>query len=342
MSNLTRAHRELFRREPDERFSSLETLTTYCRQQRDDSCELWWQPDRLATRPVDTQQLNLEGADGAQLRLTEWSFSQLCALCGVHKGTVNRLQANTAGQIFRETLPAGNKPIQVLSTADQARSIHGASYTRLFNAELLDVVADCADGFEPPPKGINGATGLYCGEQDLFIFLIDPTGWVEINGESFAPGFFCWNSEVGKRSLGLQTFWFQSVCANHLVWDPIETVEFSRRHTANIHESLDLVRDLIGNLVKKRDKRRDGFAQAIKMAMGTRFAESADEAIVDITRQGLTRTIAAKAIELSKQRGALTIFSVVDALTQLSQKSVNAGDRTLLDQKAAGLLALAV
>jgi hypothetical protein len=36
----------------------------------------------------------------------------------------------------------------------------------------------------------------------MFCFLIDPTGWTEINGEAFAPGFFLWNSEVGKRSVG--------------------------------------------------------------------------------------------------------------------------------------------
>ena len=50
------------------------------------------------------------------------------------------------------------------------------------------------------------------GEQDMFCFMIDPTGWIEIEGENFAPGFFVWNSEVGRRSLGIQTFWFQAIC----------------------------------------------------------------------------------------------------------------------------------
>jgi hypothetical protein len=56
----------------------------------------------------------------------------------------------------------------------------------------------------------------------MFCFLIDPTGWTEIEGEAFAPGFFLWNSEVGRRSLGIQTFWFQAVCRNHIVWDAIQ------------------------------------------------------------------------------------------------------------------------
>lgn len=45
----------------------------------------------------------------------------------------------------------------------------------------------------------------------MLVFLIDLTGCTEINGEAFAPGFFLRNSEVGKRSVGIQTFWFQAV-----------------------------------------------------------------------------------------------------------------------------------
>ena len=44
MPNLTRASRELFRRTPDETFSSLAALTTHCRQERDDSADVWEAP----------------------------------------------------------------------------------------------------------------------------------------------------------------------------------------------------------------------------------------------------------------------------------------------------------
>ena len=71
----------------------------------------------------------------------------------------------------------------------------------------------------------------------MFAFGIDPNAWVEIGGESFAPGFFVWNSEVGRRSVGVQTFWFQHVCQNHIVWDAIEVVELKRRHMGNIQDS---------------------------------------------------------------------------------------------------------
>ena len=103
------------------------------------------------------------------------------------------------------------------------RSLHGVAYTRLWNTDLLGVVDEFATDFQPPQAGAGGATGLYCGEQDMFAFLIDPTGWAEIDDQAFAPGFFVWNSEVGRRSLGIQTFWFQAVCENHIVWDARES-----------------------------------------------------------------------------------------------------------------------
>ena len=106
-------------------------------------------------------------------------------------------------------------------------------------------------GETPPQKAgdgsgdTEGGTGLYCGEQDMFYFLIDPAGWTEINGEAFAPGRtlplrsrpVVWNSQVGKRSVGVQTFWFQAVCQNHIVWDAVEVVDFSRKHTANVYDA---------------------------------------------------------------------------------------------------------
>src|SRR5690606_36074287 len=150
------------------------------------------------------------------------------------------------------------------------------SYTRLWDAELLSMVREFATDFQPPPTGFNGASGLYAGEQDMFIFMIDPTGWAEIEGEAFAPGFFLWNSEVGRRSAGGSTLVCQAVCKNHIVWDATEIVEFTRKHTARVRESFAEVRRIIENLVQKRDARRDGFVQTIAKAMRAELGQDAD------------------------------------------------------------------
>ena len=302
MQNLSRASRELFRRTPDETYSSLEALVSHCRQQREQSEDHWISPTGLWTRPMGSDGLLLTGGEDKVFAMNDWSFGQLCRLAGVTKETVNRLSPDTASRVFAETLPRGNKPLQIFGVGDQARSIHGASYTRLHNAELLDIVLDCADGFEPPPKGFNGGTGMYCGEQDMFCFLIDPTGWTDIGGESFAPGFFLWNSEVGRRSLGVETFWFQAICQNHIVWDAVEVVEFSRKHTANVHDSLAEVRQIIQSLALKRDQRRDAFARVIQRAMDTRLGDDANEVRAALSKAGVSRSLATQSMDWPSNR----------------------------------------
>lgn len=341
MSNLTRAHFEVFRRTPDECFSSLRELGEHCRAQKEQSFDRWHLPQAIRPRLSAVDQLLLEaGADGA-FSLNAWSFGQLCQLAKVSKDTVNRLSAETAVRVFEETLPAGKKPLQLLTQGEAVRSVHGTMYTRLHNADLVAVLHEFATDFGPPQKAMNGATGLYCGEEDMFCFLIDPLGWVEINDEAFAPGFFLWNSEVGKRSLGVQTFWFQAVCQNHIVWDAVEVVEFARKHTANVHESLSEIRRIIEALVRKRDERKDGFAKVVRKAMETRLGDEADEVAEVLAKAGVNQLLGKRALEIAREQGRFTIFALVDALTRLSGEMKNAGERTEADQKAGRLLQLA-
>lgn len=348
MVNLTRAHLELFSRTPDERFATLDDLWRHCRESRDASTDRWTPPTELAVRSM---QAGLQLAVmNDPLRLNDWSFSQLCTLSGISKDTVNRLSPETASRVFAETLPGGTKPLQVYTSGEMVRSIHGASYGRLHNVELLSIVREFATDFQPAQRaktsdsgedGAKEATGLYCGEQDMFCFLIDPTGWTEIDGEAFAPGFFLWNSEVGRRSVGIQTFWFQAVCQNHIVWDAKNVIDFSRKHTANVHEALTQVRQLIEQLVTRRDERRDGFVNVVRKAMQTKLGQDNEEAMKVLCQHGITRSLATEALKIAEQQGRLTIFAVVDALTRIAGKMKNAGDRTAADTKGASLLALA-
>lgn len=343
---LTRGHNELFRRSPDEAFASLDDLWQHCQRQRTESHDVWERPESLLP-VVSNGRLELGVRGEAAYRLNSWSFTQLCQTAGVSRDTVNRLTPETAAQVFAETMPKEGKPLQVLAHNGMARSLHAASYTRLHNVELLSVVREFATDFQPPQKagGPNdegrGSTGLYCGEQDMFCFLVDPTGWTEIEGEAFAPGFFLWNSEVGKRSVGIQTFWFQAICRNHIVWDAVEVIDFSRKHTANVGEAVAEIRRLIARLVDRRDERRDRFASVIAKAMKTPLGGEDDEVMKLLSKHGVTRMLAKEAINSARQSGRLTIFSIVDALTRLSGAIVNAGDRTDADESASSLLALA-
>lgn len=339
-STLTRASRELFRRSPDERFESLSGLHQHCQRQREDSAERWIAPDALLPRVVDGR-LDLEIGEAGTFRLTDWSFGQLCKLGGVSKDTLNKLSAETAGRALIETVPRLGKPMQTLTLGESVRSIHGTAYTRLDNVDLLNLVMEFATDFQPPQKAMGGGTGLYCGEQDMFVFLIDPLGWCEIEGEAFAPGFFLWNSEVGRRSVGMQTFWFQAVCANHIVWDAVEVVDFSRKHTAGVRDCLAGVRRMIEDLSRKRDERRDGFARVMANAFRAKLGDAAEEVAKVLAKHGIPRDFAKQALELAERQGRFTVFSLVDALTRISGQLANAGDRLDLDERSGRLLALA-
>ena len=337
---LTKAHHELFRREPDECFESLELLHRHCLDQREESIEHWHLPQRL-TPSLNNGRLRFD-LESEQFQLNDWSFGQLCKLCGVSRDTINRLHSETAARAIRETLPSADKPLQILGNGDSMRSIHGVTYTRLWNSELLDVVNEFASDFTPPQKAVdNQGTGLYCGEQDMFAFLIDPTGWAEIDGEAFAPGFFVWNSEIGRRSVGVQTFWFQKVCQNHIVWDAVEIAEFSRKHTSNVRDGLDEIRRRIEQLVARRDERRDTFASVIQKAMAEKLGDDADKVTRKLTAEKIPRYLIKDAMEIARRNGGFTIFALVDALTQLTQDIRFAGDRASLDAKIGQLLALA-
>ncbi|MEZ6100639.1 MAG: DUF932 domain-containing protein [Pirellulaceae bacterium] len=339
MATLKKAHDELFRRTPDEAYKSFDDLYDHCSRQRLQSEDLWERPQDLTL----THDMTVCAGDGNELILNDWSFSQMCRMAGVSKDTVNRLSHRTASRVFEETLPHADKPLQVLTTGSDIRSIHGVAYTRLWNADLLDVVKEFASDFTPPQKAMDDtSTGLYCGEQDLFAFMIDPTGWAEIEGEAFAPGFFVWNSEVGKRSLGIQTFWFQKVCQNHIVWDATKVVDFSRKHTANVRDGLNEIRSILERLVARRDERRDSFVTVMKKAMTERLGDDAEEVTKVLSAEKIPRGLIKDAMEIARQQGGFTIFALVDALTKLSQKVNYVGDRTELDSRIGQLLALAV
>ncbi len=350
---LTRAHRELFKRPADQCFTSFNDLWAHCQQMRDKSNERWMSPGELTIVPSD-------GSLGIERRcpdavhpdtwsLNSWSFGQLCSFAGVSRDTVNRLTPDTASMVFYETMPRNGKPIQLYEQGGTIRSVHPASYTRLENIELLSIVREFATDFVPPQRAgrsdpdtpdAAGGTGLYAGEQDMFCFLIDPAGWIEIEDEAFCPGMFVWNSEVGRRSVGIQTFWFQAICANHIVWDATEVVEFTRKHTANVRDVLPEIRQIIHRLVMKRDSRRDQFAKVIRKAMHEHLGTDDDDALKLLARHDIPRAVAKEALEQARRSGRFTIFSVVDALTRISGNLSYVGDRTDLDEKASRLLSL--
>jgi hypothetical protein len=344
MTNLTQASHELFCRPADERFETLAELATHCRNLKDRSRRLK-EPSAAFCPEVHDGRIGLRINGHPPFGLNDWAFGQLCGIAKVAKETVNRLLPETAAQVLTETLRdrcEDDLDLQALVYNDAlVRSVNGERYRRLWNLDLVQTLQEFAVDFTPPQKGFNGATGLYAGQQDMFCFLIDSTGWTDIGGETFAPGFFVWNSEVGRRTVGISTFWFQAVCANHIVWDATEVTEITRRHTGRVRDTLAQIRQAIEQLAQKRDERKDRFAKVVQKAMQTAYGQDHEETLRLLTQAKFTRSLATTAVEIAQQSGRLTIWSMVNALTQLSRESRFAGSRAELDQRASSLLDLA-
>jgi histone H3/H4 len=107
-----------------------------------------------------------------------------------------------------------------------------------------------------------------------------------------------------------------------------------------VNEGLGEIRAMIEAIVAKRDARKDGFATVIRKAVETKLGNDAEDTFKELCKNGIARSVAKEAVTLAQEKGRFTVWSVVDALTKLSQSSRFAGDRTAADQEAAQLLTL--
>lgn len=77
------------------------------------------------------------------------------------------------------------------------------------------------------------------------------------------------------------------------------------------------------------------------MRVSETLGADAESATKELLKQGIPRNLARDAVEIAREQGRFTIFSLLNALTRLTQKHKFAGDRTEADAKVATLLALA-
>jgi hypothetical protein len=338
MTTLTAASRQLFSRPPDERYPTLDALYRHCREMEELSNDRWVSSKEMYFLGSEGGNLLLRTGEGPDYALNSWSFAQVCKLAGVGIETVNKVRARTAASILEDTFPNSGKPLQLYHTPDTVRSLHGHVYSRLRDTELLDVIREY-DRFTPPPVGFNGATGIYGGDRDIFVFEIDAEVSLEIGEDGpLHPGYIVHNSTVGARMLGITTFYFQRVCANHIIHGVHGVAEFTAKHTSKIGEALDEVRRRLELLAGVDSGAHDSFVAAVKSAMKTPLGTSKEEATKALVKQGFAQRTAGLAAEGMKE---WTVWGAVDSLTRLSRTFRYTDDRVDADRQAARLLRLA-
>lgn len=263
MSTIMTASHQWATRPADERFTSLPEMFTFMQRIRQHSAAKVVSSRALQCIPADSlndkkdhKGLYLVGPNGVAAAPTHWSFGQLAQRAGAPAGYIRDLPAALAADCINYGLQHTRnvEEVGVLLHRDGAltselRAVTGPNYGRIWNMTIVKALMDrFGDGQRGPFKipGVFGRnvpitkdnTTLYASDRDMFVFLADETHRIELpnrrNGETgtLARGFFVWNSEVGKSTLGIATFLFDYVCRNRIVWGAQEYAEIKIRHTA--------------------------------------------------------------------------------------------------------------
>jgi hypothetical protein len=261
--NVSRVSSEWFSRPDDERFLSLPDLYARVRDRAEgattrvvESCAV-----RVHARSDEPERLGLTvpGRD-EPIAPTNWSFGQLCSLVGAPASYLRGLPAALAGINMQHGLITHRgEQVKLLETLDgrtELRAVTGPDYGRIWDHELVSAVMKIAGNgtgdtrwkvpgvldwstmhYNPYVDVSRDTTTLYASDRDVFLFLVDDTNPIEAgklpNGDPdlFFRGFYCWNSEVGAKSLGIATFYLRAVCMNRNLWGVENFEEISIRHS---------------------------------------------------------------------------------------------------------------
>lgn len=214
--------------------------------------------------PDDDESLWIEH-DGQRIDPTHWSFGQLCQRV---KAPASNLREDVPGVIAALYLQSRlhrseneNLGMMVMKSSHeenatmQLRALTGPDYGRIYDAEVVEVVERIlGDGTWKVPGQIDWSTGiydpnrpvtkrsttLYASDRDLFIFLCRDQHPIKIgvldNGDPdyVFPGAIISNSEVGSRSLSIETMYLRGICENRNLWGVEDKQVFRLRHTKGL------------------------------------------------------------------------------------------------------------
>lgn len=258
-----RVSSEWFSRPDDERFLSLSDLHAAVegRARRATTRTVETREVRVEASRDDPERLALIlPGRGEPVAPTHWSFGQLASLVGAPSGYLRQLPAPLAGiNLQHGLLSHRGELMKTLETEDgrtELRAVTGPDYGRIWDHELVAAVMKIAGNgtgdtrwkvpglldwssmtHNPLVEVTRDNTTLYASDRDVFLFLVDDMHPIEAgrlpSGEPdlFFRGFYCWNSEVGSKTLGMASFYLRAVCMNRNIWGAEGFEEISIRHS---------------------------------------------------------------------------------------------------------------
>ena len=367
-----RVSSEWFARPADERYLSLADLfaSVQGRAQRSRTQTVQSRDVRVEARRDDAEALSLVlPGEYAPLAPTHWSFGQLASLVGAPAGYLRQLPAPLAGiNLQHGLLNHRAERIKTLETDDgrlELRAVTGPDYGRIYDHELVAAVQRIAgDGtgdtrwkvpgtldwssmvYNPHVDVTAETTTLYASDRDVFLFLVDDTHPIEAgrlpSGEPdlYFRGFYCWNSEVGSKTLGIASFYLRAVCQNRNLWGVENFEEITIRHSK--YAASRFAHEAAPALANFANSSPAPFVAGIRAARDRIVARTDEERTEFLTkRAGFGRVEAAKIIEtvLREEGGPPeSLYDFVQGITALARTKEHQDARLDLEQRAKRLL----
>lgn len=350
MRNLYTASKQYFTRPKDERFETLDDMRAYLVDRQEKSRLFNFYPEKVKFESTDTD-LFLSTGFG-DLKISNWAFEQLKGV-GLDTQMISRLKPSTAALVLNELfdpeqLTDGRFQRNLLSYDDTVlRAFIGRKYQTLWDAEVVQWVQEItANGNWFRPKSRNedkkGPAGLYAGQQDMFIFMVDGGKTFEDgNDGGTGRGFFVWNTEVYGVPFGFKSFLFTEICGNHIVWNATEEQGFTMRHFGRgfLAESKKALFEFAHKYMNSAPTEQKAIANARQKV----FSTTREDLAANLKLFGIgPKMVTHVQNYLQNQELEPTVWNVVGGLTRASQNTEFVTARNKIDEAAGKILATAL
>lgn len=207
-------------------------------------------------------------------------------------------------------------------------------------------VLDWSTGIYNPRIDITkDTTTLYASDRDAFLFLVDDLNPIEAgrlpdgSPDLYFRGFYCWNSEVGARTLGIASFYLRAVCQNRNLWGVEDFQQITIRHSK--HAAARFAHEAAPALTRFANSSPMSFVNSIRAARARIVARTDDDRSAFLRKRGFSKTQTTRIIETvlaEEGHQPESVFDFVQGITALARDKVHQDARLDLEARAKTLL----
>jgi hypothetical protein len=368
---VSRVSSEWFNRPADERYLSLTDLqnSVRARSQRSRTRIVKSERIRVEASRDDAERLLLMLPDAeAPVAPTHWSFGQLASLISAPAAYLRQLPAPLAAINLQYGLTSQRaeqvKTLEIQNGRVELRAVTGPDYGRIFDHELVEAVQKIAGNgtgdtrwkvpgvldwstaiYNPNVDISKDTTTLYASDRDVFLFLVDDLNPIEAgklsNGDPdlFFRGFYCWNSEVGARTLGIASFYLRAVCQNRNLWGVENFEEITIRHSK--YAASRFAAEAEPALIQFAESSPMPFVNGIKAARNRIVARNGEDRESFLRKRAFSKVETTKIIDAvlaEEGRPPESIFDFVQGITRVARDKPHQDVRLDMEGKAKKLL----